>query len=510
MAQTITAFGPISFDPASGTLRGNGADVRLGQRAAALLQTLIDADHQPVSKSALLEAAWPGMVVEDGSLTVQIAALRKALGTRPDGQDWIVTVPRVGYRLIPPQATGPTPEPASRPALAVLPFQNLSGEAETDYFADGVVADIITALGRFQSFSVVARNSSFAYKGRSLDARRVALDLDARYLLEGSVRRAAERLRITTQLVDGETGQQIWAQNFDGTVGDIFDFQDRITESVATLIEPQIQLAAVEHSRRERPTSLAAYDLYLRALHNYTWDSQSDNADAYHLLNAALELEPDNSIILAYAARTLTNRNLTGWPPLGPDDDGRCAVLVRRALKHAGADATVLALCGDALMHVVKDYDWAMTVLRTALEANPNDVQVVTLSGIVNLHCGDVADALAFFHRAIRLSPRDPNAHLSLTGIAHAMMIGGDYLEAIDWANRALTLSPNNHPTFWMLIAANAQLGRMDEAHRFLRDFRKFAPDATVAGIWAGQPQKDLSRCAGILEGLRLAGLPET
>ena len=178
MSQTLTAFGPLAFDPASGTLRGNGADVRLGQRAALLLQALIEADEQPVTKAVLLEAAWPGMVVEDGNLTVQIAALRKALGSRPDGQDWIVTVPRLGYRLMHGGGNvAPNPEPPTRPVLAVLPFTNLSGDPEQDYFADGVVEDIITALSRFKSFAIIARNSSFLYKGRAVDVRQIADEL---------------------------------------------------------------------------------------------------------------------------------------------------------------------------------------------------------------------------------------------------------------------------------------------------------------------------------------------
>ena len=426
-------------------------------------------------------------------------------GSRPSRGSGIASSP--GKRT---SIKSPRRDPASViPSLAVLPFHNLSGDPEQDYFADGVVEDIITALSRFKSFAVIARNSSFVFKGRAVDVREVARDLGVRYVLEGSVRRAGERLRIGAQLIDGTTGAHLWAQNFDGTVDEVFDFQDRITEGVATVVEPQIKIAEIEHSRRERPESIAAYDLYLRALAKHDDSGPEANATAYALLAEALHLEPDNAIILATAARKLHHRNFMGWAPIGRDDMEKCSELARRALHHAGGDATVMAYCGDVLVHFIKDYDWGMTVIRSAVETNPNNLEVVIHAGILTLHCGDIDEALAHFHRAIQLSPHDPSAHLSLTGIAHVQMILADYAEALVWAARALTLSPNNHPTYWMLIAANAQLGRMDEARRLLREFRQIAPAATIASIWAGQPQKDPGRCANILEGLRLAGLAE-
>ncbi len=509
MTGSIIAFGPLTFDPASGMLRGNGTDIRLGQRAAALLQTLIDADQQLVPKSALLEAAWPGMVVEEGNLTVQIAGLRKALGVGPQGRDWIVTVPRVGYRLVVPQAPPPLNPETPRPVLAVLPFANLGGDPEQEYFADGVVEDIITALSRFKSFAVIARNSSFTYKGQSVDVRQVGHDLGVRYVLEGSIRRAGDRLRISAQLVECDNGQHIWAEHFDGQIEDVFDFQDRITESVVPVVEPHIQRAELERSRRERPGSIAAYDLYLRAMAKVSTQTPEENAGAYDLLTEALVLEPDNPAFLALASHAINIRSIMAFQAVRHDDRQKGAELARRGLERAAGDATVIAHCSMALLHNSKDYDLAMAAIQSAVEANPNDLLVVSRAGIAHLHCGKIADALAFFHRAIRLGPRDPEAHGSLTGIAHCQMVLGDYQEALIWAARSLTLTPNYQCTYWMLIAANAQLGRMDEAHKFLDAFRKLAPSVTIASIWAGQPQKDPSRCAAILQGLRLAGLPE-
>ena len=509
MSQPSFTFGPFTLDPDRRSLSREGVTVELGQRGCDLLQALLDADGQPVTKGALLDRVWPDTTVEEGNLTVQIAGLRKLLGTGPQGQDWIVTVPRVGYRLILPQSPKPEVRETLKPALAVLPFANLGSDPEQDYFADGVVEDIITALSKFKSFAVIARNSSFTYKGRAVDVRQVGEDLGVRYVLEGSIRRAGDRLRISAQLVECEGGQHIWAEHFDGKIGDVFDFQDRITESVASVVEPHIQKAELERSRRERPGSIAAYDLYLRALPRLSTETAEDNAEAFALLTMALALEPDNPIFLALAASTLGHRGMMADPAIGRDDRQECAALARRGLERAAGDATVIAHCSMILLHNTKDYDWAMAAIVSAVEANPNDLLVVSRAGIAHLHCGNIADSLAFFHRAIRLSPRDPGAHISLTGIAHGQMILGDYSEALVWAARSLALSPNYHCTYWMLIAANAQLGRMDEARKFLAAFRRLAPGVTIARIWAGQPQKDPSRCVAILEGLRIAGLPE-
>ena len=425
MTEPAVTFGPFTLDASRNELRNSGEVVNISQRAITLIAALINANGQTISKSELMEKAWPGMIVEDGNLTVQIAALRKALGSDADGNDWIVTVPRVGYRLLLPHPAL-TAEPVVLPSLAVLPFQNLSGEAEQDYFADGIVEDMITALSRFKSFAVVTRNAAFLYKGRSVDLKTVSAELGARYVLEGSVRRAGSRLRITAQLVEAATGAHLWAERFDGTLDEVFDFQDRITESVATLVEPSIQSAEIKRSRRDRPGSVAVYDLYLQAVANLWTDVEKDQFEAYSLLRQALALDPDNVICLALSAMALMRRNLRGWPPIGPDDRSLCAALVRRALQHAREDAKTMAYCGDALFHFVKDYDWAMATLQLAVEMNPNNLDVVVITGIANLHCGDIDDALAHFHRALRLSPRDPSAHMSQTGIAHVAMIRGD------------------------------------------------------------------------------------
>ena len=208
-------FGPFVFDPGCG-LRRHGEPVAIGHRGMALLEALLEANGQPVGKARLFELAWPGTIVEEVNLSVQIATLRKALGRDTQGREWITTIPRVGYCLPRQGETSPAPTGLRRASIVVLPFSNLSSDPEQNYFADGVVEDLITALSRFRRFAVVARSSSFAYKGRGTDVRVVAEELGVRYVLEGSVQRRSEQVRVSAQLIEGETGIQLWAESFDG------------------------------------------------------------------------------------------------------------------------------------------------------------------------------------------------------------------------------------------------------------------------------------------------------
>jgi TolB-like protein/Tfp pilus assembly protein PilF len=430
------------------------------------------------------------------------------MGTMADGQSWILTVPREGYRLLAGTAEAGAAHP-DPPVLAVLPFRAVGGEAEADYFADGVTEDIVTALSRFRSFTVLTSGVSFAHRDRAGDPRALAAELGVRYLLLGSVRRAGERLRISAELVEGVSGAPLWADHFDGVLGDVFEFQDRITADVAMVVEPRIQVAEIERSRRERPGSVAAYDIYLQALPKIARQTAKENAEAYALLTKALAIEPDDPLLLSEAAWALGHRNAMGWPPIGPDDVQVCADLARRALQRAAGDPTVMAHAGLNLLQTGKEYDLGMAVLDSAARANPNHHMVVVLAGIAHLHCGALEDALAYFHRANRLSPNDPSAHATLTGIAHCHIARGEYAEALAWATRSLAINNRFDCTYWMLIAANVYLGHMEEARRYLRDLLAIAPQVTVASIRAGQPAKDPSRVAAILDGLRRAGLPE-
>lgn len=396
-----------------------------------------------------------------------------------------------------------------RPTVAVLPFDNMGGDNEQEYFADGVVEDIITALSRFRDFAVVARNSSFVYKGRAVDVRQVGRELGVRYVLEGSVRKARDRLRITAQLVDATTGAHLWADKFDGKLDDVFEFQDQITLKVASVAEPTIRWAEIERSRRERPDSVEAYDLYLRALPMHLSQTRDANAEAIGLLLRAIELEPNNPTFLVYAGNAMLHRSTMGWPAIGDDDTARGIELVERALANARDDAVALSLSSMMLIHNLRDYDRGLALTQRAVEANPNNLTVMIFAGITHLHIGNVDDAIAFSEHAIRLSPSLDGAHWPLTAISHAQMIKGNYEEALVWAKRSVSANPSFVCTYWMLVAANAHLGRMEEAKRHLVTLQRLSPGVTIAQVWAAQPQKDGSRTQAILDGLRLAGVAE-
>jgi TolB-like protein/Flp pilus assembly protein TadD len=506
MVESLHAFGPFVFDAGRGMLQRNGKPVAVAQRGLALLAALFDANGEVVSKADLMSRGWPGTIVEEGNLTVQIAALRKALGPGPDGQEWIATVSRVGYRLVRPRAVSGVEDATlwARPTLAVLPFVNLGGDREQDYFADGLVEDLITALSRFRSFAVIARNSSFVYKGRSVDVRQVARELGVRYVLEGSVRRAGSRLRIAAQLIDGTSGSHLWAQNFDGVVADIFDVQDSITESVVAIVEPRIQRAEIERSRRERPDSVDAYDLCLRGLQKLDTTHPDANAAALELFDRAIAIEPGYATALAAAAIGLEHRITMGWPPLGADDGQKSVRLARAALAAGGDDAMVMARCGIVLLQLGEEGDQAMRLFNRALDVNPNNVGVLALAGIGNMIAGSLDDALAIFQRVIRLNPGD--TYEATSGIAHAHLRLGRFDAALDWAERSLSENPNYNPAHWVLIAANAHLGRLTEARRALAALQALAPGITLAHFIGGR-HDDLFNV--MVEGLRLAGMPE-
>jgi adenylate cyclase len=511
MNDAPTLFGPFQLEPASGRLLRNGAPVALGNRALVLLHALAEAKGQLVAKSSLMQRVWPDQIVEEGNLTVQIAALRKAMGTDIEGRDWIVTVPREGYRLIGGHAASPPPPTDSvLPSLAVLPFQNLSADPEQEYFADGIVEDIITALSRFKSFAVIARHSSFVYKGRAVDVRQAAAELGVRYVLEGSVRRAGGKLRITAQLVDGKSGAHLWAQNFDGAVDDIFDMQDRITEGVVALVEPKIQRAEIERSRRERPGSIDAYDLYLRALADVYVSRPEANARAITLLERAAALDPAFAPAAVMAAQAYLMRVVMQFDGADESDAERAVEHARTALALTRDDPIVTAFGGFVLLQIAREYDTGLALLRMAVDENPHSSAILGSAGIGALMGGDLAEAADFLQRALRLDPNGLGTHWQLTGMAHIRMAEGRYEDALDWAMRSQAVNPGYDATHWMLIAANAYLGRMDEAKKYLGSLQKISPGISLSRIRLGQKALDPHRIDVLIEGMRLAGMRES
>lgn len=492
-------------------LRRDGTPVAIGQRALMVLDGLVAAEGAVVTKSELMARAWPGLVVEEGNLTVQIAGLRKELGTRPDGQDWIVTVPRVGYRFagLPEMPAAAPPALAGeggKPRLAVLPFANLSGDPSRDYFADGVVEDLITAFSRFKSFAVTSRNSTFAYKGKAMDVRQVARDLDVRYLLEGSVRHAGESVRVTTQLVHASSGTHHWAQTFDGELGQIFEFQDRITEAVVGLVEPQIRRAEIERARRQWPADPQAYDYFLRALPFFHARDPQGYRTALEYLEQAIALEPDYAAALAYASWADARRGTVSLTMLTEEEAARSMDYARRALQYGADDPLVIAICAHTLIAIGGRWAEGLAATARALEANPHNLFVQLLGGICHMLVGDLDIAEACGRRAFQLSPGAPEAYEGLATAGFARFLKGDYDGAVEWLEKSRSAFVDWPPTLMMLASAYAHCNRLEDARRVLARLLEAAPYVTLAGIDVIRARGD-SRLDRLKTGLALAGL---
>jgi TolB-like protein len=505
--QPRLAFGPFVFDRASATLSRGDNLVPLGGRAAALLAALLEADNGVVTKAALMECAWPDHIVEEGNLAVQIATLRKALGTRADGGEWIATVARVGYRLV--RDSGG--EATGRPSFAVLPFVNMSSDPEQQHFADGMVEDLITAFSRFRTFTVVARQSSQAYRGSAKDMREIARELSVRYLLEGSVRREGRHVRVTVQLIDGQSGLHLWAEKLDGTIDDVFAFQDRVTTSVVGVIEPQIRYAEIERARTKPPENFDAYDLYLRALPKMTGARivrLEDIDEAIELLHKAIELDPDYAAALALCAWAHERRYTRGGvAPPGVDDASEAMALSERALGLDPNDAVVVMIAGVVLMTIKDDTESGLARIKQAAALNPNSMIIVNVAGWAHTHLQDYDEAIAWHLRALQLGVDLAESHWTLSGLARAYLSAGRVEEALVWGLRGLEVHPGLDFTHCIVAASYALLGRMDEARKALDVALAIWPGLTIGKllVW---PEAHEVQDRLLAEGLRQAGLP--
>lgn len=396
-----------------------------------------------------------------------------------------------------------------KPSIAVLPFANMSKDPEQEYFADGIVEDIITALSQIKQWFVVARNSTFAYKGRNVDIREVARDLGVRYVLEGSVRKGGNRLRITGQLIEAETGTHLWADRFDGDLDDVFDLQDKITEGVVGAIEPSLRRAEIERSKRKPPENIGAYDLYLRALPNLYAMRPEDNAQALSLLHKAIAIDPNYAPALAYLAWGYEQRLHRGWGAYGEDDSGTAVALASRAIAADRDDAHVMAAAGFVLVIVARDYEQGLQATERAHELNPNIAFVSMLVGWSQVYGGDPEEAIVSFENAIRVSPADPGAFFFYTGAATGHLFCDRPAEAYDLAKKSARMYPDWDTTYLTLIPALVQLGRMEEARSAVTKFLELAPAATVSRLRALLAIRNPEILGMVLDGMTAAGLPE-
>ncbi|MCK1626845.1 adenylate/guanylate cyclase domain-containing protein [Bradyrhizobium sp. 160] len=395
----------------------------------------------------------------------------------------------------------------NKPSIAVLPFTNLSSDPEQDYFADGMAEDIITALSHFKALFVIARNSSFTYKGRLVDVKQVGRELGVRYVLEGSVRKAANRVR---QLVDTSTGAHLWADRFDGGIGDIFDLQDQVTESVVGAIAPAVEKAEIERAKRKPTESLDAYALYLRGLDRlYQFASPQANDEALRLFNSAIELDSDFASAYGRAAHCYAIAKVNGWISVTANEIAEVTRLAQRAVELGKDDAIALAASGYALAYVVRDLEAGAGLIDRALVLNSNLAEAWSFGGWVKNWLGEPEAGIERFARAMRLSPLDPSLLRMRSGTAHAHFFLGRYDEAASWAAMALQDSPGYQPGLRIAAASNAMAGRSEQARKLMARLRQLNPALRISNLkelLAPWRAEDFSRYE---EGLRRAGLPE-
>jgi TolB-like protein/class 3 adenylate cyclase len=398
-----------------------------------------------------------------------------------------------------------------KPSIAVLPFQSMSADFDQDYFADGMVEEIITALSHFRQLFVVARNSSFTYKGRAVDLKQVGRELGVRYVLMGSVRKAGNQVRITGQLVDTATGAYLWAERFGGRLEDIFALQDQVTECVVGAIAPAMENAEIERAKRKLTDSLDAYALYLRGLAKfYQYGSRQANDEALQLFNSAIEIDPDFASAYGRAATCYVAAKTNSWFSVTANETFEVMRLARRAVEVGKVDAFAFAASGFALAYVVRDLGVGAALIDRALLLNSNLAGAWSFGGWVKIWLGEPEAAVERFRRAMRLSPLDPFLSGMRAGTAYAHYFLGHYDEAASWAAMSLQNSPDFQTGLRIDAASNAMAGRPEQAHKAVARLRQLNPAQRVSTLKEVQGPyrrpEDLSRYE---EGLRKAGLPE-
>ena len=491
-------FGRIELRRETRQVFLGGEPVTVGGRAFDLLARLLDKPGEVVTKAQLMDAAWPGRAVVENNLNAQVKALRQALG-----EETILTVSGRGYRLALPSLKGEAvPEWANdRASIAILPFDNVSGDPEQAYFVDGVAEEILTALAAFKQLLVIARNSSFVFKNTPTDIREVGRRLGVRYVLEGSVRRTASRVRITAQLIETEKGAHLWAERFEGALADVFDLQDEITARVVAAIEPAIRREEIELARRKRPENLAAHDLLLRALPHLYAMTPPDNDAAIELLERALAEQPDFAAGLAHAAWALEQRLSRAWPNAGEKDRPRAVAYARKALAAGADDANVLCVAGFVLATTGRDPQGGLSTLRRATTLNPRSALVCNFAGTANLFAGDLQEAQKHLAMARRLSPSDPTAFLLITALGCAHLLSGDAEAALGMCAQSAAMNPDWDFTWWVTAAAAGELGDDAKANEALTNLSRLKPGARIEfptfRVFADPARRDL-----ILQGL--------
>ncbi len=482
---------------ADGTIHGDGVNV------AARLEKLAAPGGLCISRSVYEQVKG------------KVAAAFADLGEQ---QFHNIAEPVRAFGVVPaaPGAADPGVQPAKpalslpdKPSIAVLPFQNMSGDIEQEYFADGMVEEIITALSRIKLLFVIARNSSFAYKGRAVDVKQIGRELGVRYLLEGSVRKAGNRVRITGQLIDATTGAHLWADRFEGTMEDIFDLQDQVTARAIGAIAPRLEQAEIERAKGKPTQSLDAYDYYLRGMAGLNLWTREGNAEGLrHFLHAA-ELDPGFASAYAMAAQCYSQRKAGGWADYTAEETAEAERLARLAIKLGQDDALALATGGFSLAYISGDLDAGCQLIERALTLNPNLAAAWYWSGWINNWLGRPEAAIEDLTRAMRLNPQSPSAFNMRVAMAGAHFIAGRDDEALSWAEAAIRTRPDTIGALRYLAAGYAITGRREKAASAMARLLALDPDCRVSNLGRHVPFRRPEDGRRLADALRLAGLPD-
>lgn len=503
-------FEGYRLDPDLRELRQGTKLVAVEPQVFDVLEYLIRHRDRVVGKDDLIAGVWSGRIVSESTLSSRITAARQALGDTGEKQRLIKTIPRKGFRFVGgvTDAEAPPALPA-KPSIAILPFANLSDDPDQEYFVDGVVEEIITALSQLRWLFVIARSSSFTYKGRTVDVKEVGRQLGVRYVIEGSVRKAGNRVRISAQLIEAASGSHLWADRFDGGLEDIFDLQNQVAESVVGAIGPRLEEAEIERAKRKPTDSLDAYDFYLRATAHFHRMTRADMQEALGLFHKAIELDPGFASAYGMAAYCYVWRKTNGWVDDRARDVAEAERLSRLAAEFGQNDAVGLGTGGIALGHVVGDLDGGAAMIDHACALNPNLATLWLLSGWVRSYRSESDIAIEHLTRAMRLSPFDPQAFVTHLIVGWAHFIAGRYEEAALWSERSLREQPNFAGSARVAAASNAYLGHMERAHAAMARLRQIDPTLRVSNLEHVSPLRDRDDLARYAEGLQRAGLPE-
>jgi TolB-like protein/Tfp pilus assembly protein PilF len=507
-----------------------GENVAIEPQVFDLLIYLVENRDRVVSKDDLIETIWDGRIISESTLTSRINAARKAVGDSGKDQAVIRTIARKGFRFVGDVKKAPldanadvqrlevSPSavpsadplrqhqlPLDRPAIAVLPFVNISGEPAQEYFSEGISEDIITALSKLRWFYVIARNSSFIYKGKSVHHKTIGEDLGVDYVVEGSVRKDGDHVRITAQLVDVFTGRHLWSERYDRGLADVFAVQDEITQAVVAAIEPQLYAAEDFRARRKGPGNLVAWDLVMRALSHYWSVTRQDNLVAQALLDKAIAVDPGYGQALSLLAACHTFAAHMGW-----EEMAKAVPVAERAalaaIRADGEDAWAHYALASAYLFT-RRFDDSIAEFELALRLNPNFSPARGLYGAALSYRGRWEDGDRAAREALRFSPRDTFAAIYSGVAAYCQYAGGDYDEAIRLSREALRHRSDFVGAHRVLTAAAAMSGRSDVAKTALSELRRAQPNVSLSWIKTAMPFENDAACEHYLEGFRRAGL---